>query len=104
MIVDTNKQMEPNYQMKRLRDMLDVRGIAWVDNSDWMFCRTQSMELSVGVDAMGRKDTRHVFSVINGPNAYGGAGGLEAYVITDAEPRGYATAEEVVELIEGLGL
>lgn len=90
----------PNYQMMRLRDMLDAEGIAWHDNSDALFCRTQANERAeVTVD--GRRRKRPRFSVIVAEwGTYGGPSGLEAWMAHDEYgPYGYGTAEQVMDAI-----
>lgn len=86
---EAGAEAEPNHQMKRLRDMLDVEGVAWQDESDALFARTQQWD----GDGM-------VFSAVCGPYAYG-----EIELWTSAmrkgkqDPVGLSTAEEAMGLI-----
>lgn len=84
-------------EMKHFRELLDEKKIAWHDASeDWeniWICRTH------GIDK--------AFSCINGFGTYGGIQyiggknyGMLELKIGD-EIKGYLTAEEAVELIEG---
>ncbi len=99
-----SEPMKPNAQMIRLRETLDDAGIQWLDDSDWLMCRTKSTQIKTVVER-GTKVGRAAFSVISGPYSYGGQDGLEAWMAEDAEPCGYETADEVFELIrEAIGL
>lgn len=87
-------------EMKKLRKMLDDRGIEWQDTSrpgDIWVCQTR-------VD-IGRKH----YSIINGVGSYGGFsmlsgknyGLLEVWDFTrENEPIGSLTAEQVLQHIE----
>lgn len=80
----------PNRQMMRLRDMLDMEHIPWVDNSDELFCRTQQYD----------EDGEQVFSAICG---YGAYGEIELWTRNARScklgPIGLGTAEEAMGLI-----
>ena len=90
-------RIEPNWQMKRLRDMLDLRGIVWHDDSDTMFARTVTDEWRKCEDWKGRPCERPWLSAICGPWAMGKGEGLEVWIAGENEPRWLATAEEVLE-------
>jgi hypothetical protein len=81
--------IQPNAEMLRLRDMLDVEGIEWQDDSDAYFCRTRVM-----------RDGETAVSNICGIHAYGT---IEVWTrtmhICKEDPVGVATAEEAFELI-----
>jgi hypothetical protein len=55
------ERIPPNRQMMRLRDMLDMEHIPWVDGSDELFCRTQQYD----------EDGEQVFSAVCSRCAYG---------------------------------
>ena len=87
-------------EMKKLRKMLDDRGIEWHDDSasdeEYWMCNTR-------ID-IGRKH----YSIINGVGSYGGVsllsgknyGLLEAWDFTTKnEPKGSLTAEQVLTYI-----
>jgi hypothetical protein len=86
-------------EMKKFRAMLDAEHIRWEDESDdgeYPICRTH-------FTCRGQK-----WSVIHGYGTYGGydrftntdKGLLEAYNFSD-EPKGYLTAEEVMQYVKG---
>lgn len=88
--------------MQKLRDWLDEKNIIWVDASDqseslFWICRTHFA-------INGNR-----YSVVNGFGTYGGIslmheenrGLLEFYDFND-EPKGYLTAEEVIDIIKEL--
>ena len=87
-----------NYEMKKLRALLDAENIEWEDKSDYgiyPICRTH-------FSYNGQR-----WSVIHGYGTYGGyssfstdRGLLEAYNFND-EPIGYLTAEEVMHYVKG---
>lgn len=82
--------MPPSRQMMRLRDMLDMEGIQWVDNSDSLFCRTQRYD----------DEGKQVFSAVCGRYAYGEIELWTAGMRSRKEdPIGLATAEEAMGLI-----
>ena len=79
----------PSTEMMRLRDMLDVEGNAWHDNSDRIAYRTQLWD-----------GDHNVFSAIYGRYTYGE---IELWTRSMQErkedPIGLDTAEEAMELI-----
>jgi hypothetical protein len=80
----------PNYQMMRLRDMLDADRIAWEDRSDELSCRTQQLD----------EDGKIVFSAVCGRYAYGEIELWTASMIAEkTDPVGLATAEEALRMI-----
>ena len=82
--------MPPSRQMMRLRDMLDMEGISWVDASDGFLCRTQRYD-DGGLLA---------FSAVCGRYAYGEIELWTAGMRSRREdPVGLATAEEAMGLI-----
>ena len=103
-MIDFDKPAEPSYQMKRLRDMLDLESIPWHDNSDPLICRTQSDEMRAvkTIDEKGREKVveRRLFSVVGGKYTYGGSEGLlEAWMPWMVDPQGHYTAEDVMEMV-----
>lgn len=72
-----------------LRDLLDVAGIQWHDNSDGLFARTQG-------EYNGRQ-----FSAIQGEYSYGGAKGYLEVRMDEDEPIGWLTAKQAFDLIAG---
>lgn len=94
-------------EMKKLRDELDKRGIAWQDVSednsdadiDWWICRTH---FDYG---------KYHVSVINGHGTYGGffcsekdnEGRLEMMTgcVNGGDPVGHLTADEIMKMLDG---
>lgn len=98
-------------EMQKFRNWLDANNVKWIDKSDNMeyglntkdyICRTH-----IYIDD-------NLISVINGMGTYGGYGILDsnnqgklevmAWFIDGGEPRGWQTADEVIELIKGVVL
>lgn len=88
-------------EMQRLRDMLDERGIKWVDASSYIGCSLTRTRFWVG-DKM--------CYVIHGYATYGGYNpitevdeGLLELLCTqiDPEPFGWLTADDVIEKVFG---
>ena len=96
----SKEPMAPNWQMMRLRDMLDREGIPWHDASDHLFCRTQSDEVKTVYDEKGRPRDHMLFSVVCGPYSYGGREDLlEVLMAGSDEPVGYLDAERIMQMV-----
>lgn len=104
--LEAGEKVAPGPQMLALRAMLDEAGIAWTDQSDFMFCRTQSADDENVLCFKGSDMRRARFSVICGEYSYGGALGLlECWTYDMAGPEGWLEADEAMRMIrECLGL
>lgn len=99
--------MEPKpfpYEMQRLRDMLDKRGIEWSDRSDDRYEFWYMSEYaSYGYDRIWRTrfDTvMHSYSVICGYGTYGREYDLLECMVDSNEPEGDMTADDVMSLVD----
>ena len=104
--LEAGEKVAPGPQMTALREMLDDAGIAWTDQSDFMFCRTQSADEENVLCFRGSDMRRARFSVICGEYSYGGGLGLlECWTYDMAGPEGWLDADEAMRMIrECLGL
>jgi len=88
-MLESLRQVEPNEETLRLRDMLDEAGIEWHGDRD-VFCHTNDAD----------EDHNWTFSAICG---YGAYGTIELWTRTmkqnKEEPIGLDTAEEAFALI-----
>lgn len=88
-MLESLRQVEPNEEMLRLRDMLDGAGIEWHGHND-IYCHTDDAD----------EDRSWTFSAICG---YGAYGTIELWTKTMCEnklgPIGLDTAEEAFALI-----
>ena len=97
------------HEMLKLRDMLDVAGVAFVKNdgkkqdAEWMRWQTKSPEFRI--EEVDGRSVAHGYSVVLAPYSYGGVDGLlELWVDGESEPFGYLTADEVMEKLKNAGL
>lgn len=79
-------------EMDKLREMLDINGIPWVDVSNW--------RLQIQRTHIPESGDKCKVSIICGKNSFGGSSGyLEAWDM-DHDPVGWLTAEEAYEYIK----
>lgn len=96
--------MEVVEEMKKLRELLDKKGIDWEDNSedseaftDLWICRTRFKFNGLEVSCINGRGTYGGFYGCNPDD--GNMGLLEAW-IEGFEPIGWQTADEVIEKLE----
>lgn len=96
--------MEVVEEMKKLRELLDKRGIAWQDNSEesdeitgYWICRTRFKFNELEVSCINGRGT---YGGFYGCNPDDGNQGLLEVWIEGFEPIGWQTADEVFEKLE----
>lgn len=99
--------MEMCKEMIKLRKGLDERGIVWIDKSD-TFNESKIKALGIDIAIYRTHFTAYGvwFSVIYGHGTYGNESGLlecmSKAVNESGEPKGSMTADEILEVIDGL--
>ena len=96
-------------EMKKLRIMLNEKGIQWVDNSTITSPERIEAYKKAGVPDKYADLTMHrtqfwyenyFFSVIHGFGSYGEEEGLLELRISDNEPIGYLTADTIMSILD----